>query len=159
MIQESTMKVLAVPMTFILVCFINNVLLGQTENESAIKVITAISKARADAFNDMDAKKISFYFSEDAVLLAPGKPVTFGKEAVRKYYQSIFDSYRVTLESHYEDVRIEGNMAYGRGEATVRLVPIKGGDSTVSKSKYLNILYRQPDGTWKTTHDIWNSNE
>ena len=28
-----------------------------------------------------------------------------------------------------------------------------------STSKYLNILERQADGTWKTTHDIWNANE
>jgi ketosteroid isomerase-like protein len=29
----------------------------------------------------------------------------------------------------------------------------------VSTAKYLNILKKQADGSWKTTHDIWNSNE
>jgi ketosteroid isomerase-like protein len=29
----------------------------------------------------------------------------------------------------------------------------------VSTAKYLNILEKQSDGTWKTTHDIWNGNE
>jgi len=28
----------------------------------------------------------------------------------------------------------------------------------LSISKYLNILERQPDASWKTTHDIWNDN-
>ena len=91
--------------------------------------------------------------------MAPGKPASVGREAVRAYYQAIFDEYKPELDSHYEEVEVSGDLAYGRGEATVRLTPRKGGASTVATAKYLNILQRQSDGTWKTTHDIWNSNK
>ena len=123
------------------------------------KTITEVSKARAKAFNEGDAEGIAVHFTEDAFLMAPGKPAAKGKAAVQTYYQSIFEEYTTELESHYEEVEVSGNLAYGRGFAKVTLVPKKGGTPLVSTAKYLNILEKQPDGVWKTTHDIWNSNE
>lgn len=127
------------------------------ENEK--KLITGISAARAKAFNEGNAAAIAMYFTEDALLMAPGKPASKGKEAVQAYYQSIFDEYTTALESHYEEIEVSGNLAYGRGFAKVTLTPKKGGDVLVSTAKYLNILKKQPDGLWRTTHDIWNGNE
>lgn len=124
-----------------------------------IQIVSEISAARAQAFNEGNAAGIAIHFSEDALLMAPGKPATMGRKAVEAYYQSIFDKYITRLESHYEEVDVSGNIAYGRGEARVTLVPKKGGGSLVSTAKFLNILKKQPDGVWKTTHDIWNGNE
>ena len=123
------------------------------------KAIDAVSKARAEAFNRGNSEGIAKYFTQDAVLMAPRKTAAIGKEAVKTYYQGIFDEFEVQLDSHYEEIKVSGDMAYGRGEAVVRLVPKDGGKSAVTSSKYLNILKRQPDGNWKTTHDIWNDNE
>lgn len=130
-----------------------------SSTETEIKLITAISSARAKAFNDGDAAAIAGYFANDGLLMAPGKPAERGQAAVQSYYQSIFDEYITKLESHYEEVEVSGSLAYGRGFAKVTLFPKKGGDSLVSTAKYLNILKKQPDGLWKTTHDIWNGNE
>jgi len=123
------------------------------------KLITEISAARAKAFNEGNAAAIAAWFTEDALLMAPGKPAAKGKAAVQSYYQSVFDEYTTQLESHYEEVDVSGKLAYGRGYAKVTLLPKKGGASLISTAKYLNILKKQPDGTWKTTHDIWNGNE
>jgi uncharacterized protein (TIGR02246 family) len=130
-----------------------------SSTETEIKLITAISAARAKAFNEGDAATIAGYFANDGLLMAPGKPAERGRAAVQSYYQSIFEQYATKLESHYEEVDISGNLAYGRGFAKVTLYPKKGGDSLVSTAKYVNILKKQPDGLWKTTHDIWNGNE
>lgn len=130
---------------------------GSVEKDK--ELITAVSAARAKAFNEGNAAGIAIHFTEDAKLMAPGKPAGVGKAAVQQYYQSIFDVYHTKLESHYEEVEVSGDMAYGRGFAKVVLFPKAGGDSLVSTAKYLNILEKQPDGTWKTTHDIWNGNE
>jgi uncharacterized protein (TIGR02246 family) len=127
--------------------------------EEDTQAITAVSDARAQAFNNSDADGIAVHFTDDGLLMAPGKPATSGRQAVRAYYQSIFDEYVPELESHYEEVRVSGDLAYGRGFAKVRLTPKAGGDTVVSTSKYLNILQRQADGSWKTTHDVWNNNE
>lgn len=129
---------------------------GSTEKEK--EIITEMSTARAKAFNEGNAAAIANYFAEDGLLMAPGSPAKKGKPGVQAYYQSIFDEYRTRLESHYETVEVSGRIAYGRGFAKVTLYPKKGGDSIVSTAKYLNILEKQTDGTWKTTHDIWNDN-
>src|SRR5690606_2536911 len=128
-------------------------------DEEHIKAIVAVSEARAEAFNNSDADGIARHFTEDALLMPPGRPVMRGRASVKSYYQAIVDAYRPELTSRYEEVRVSGGLAYGRGTAHVKLTPIQGGEPLVSTSTYLNILELQPDGTWKTTHDIWNSVE
>ena len=130
-----------------------------TDNAKDIAAITAMSAARAKAFNDGNAEGIAVHFTEAGVLMAPGSPASSGRAAVRAYYQSIFDQYATELESGYEEVKVSGELAYGRGFANVTLVPHGGGDTLVSSAKYINILQRQADGSWLTTHDIWNGNE
>ena len=120
--------------------------------------IAAMSDARAKAFAAGDAAGIGRHFTEDACLMAPGVPTRRGRAAVQAYYQAIFDEYRTGLTSGYDEVKVSGDLAYGRGFATVTLVPKVGGVPQTSTAKYINILQRQPDGTWKTTHDIWNAN-
>jgi uncharacterized protein (TIGR02246 family) len=129
------------------------------DDASDIDAIKAMSAARAKAFNEGDAAAIAIHFTEAGVLMAPGAEAISGREAVERYYQSIFDEYATSLESGYVDVKVSGDLAYGQGYAKVRLVPHGGGDTLVSTAKYINILARQADGTWLTTHDIWNGNE
>jgi uncharacterized protein (TIGR02246 family) len=124
-----------------------------------ISKIKALSAARAKAFNEGNADDIASAFTEGGVLMAPGVSPTTGRGPVREYYQRIFDQYRTFLESGYEEVKVSGNLAYGVGFAKVKLVPHSGGDTLVSTAKYINILQRQNDGSWLTTHDIWNANE
>lgn len=128
-------------------------------SENDKRLITEMSKARAKAFNEGNAAAIAIHFTDEALLMAPGKTASKGRAAVQAYYQSIFAEYRTQLESHYEEVEVSGNLAYGRGFARVTLIPKNGGQTLVSTAKYLNILKKQGDGTWKTTHDIWNGNE
>lgn len=124
-----------------------------------VETIKAISAARAKAFNEGDAEGIAKYFAEKCYLMAPGSVAKTNPRDVRAYYQSIFDQYHTSLESGYEDVKVDGSLAYGRGFARVKLKHKVTGEESGSTSKYLNILEKQPDGTWVTTHDIWNGNE
>lgn len=124
-----------------------------------IAAITAVSKARADAFNQGNAAAIAAHFAEDALLMAPDKPTLTGKTAVQTYYQHIFDEYEPRLKSDYQEVKVSGDLGYGRGFAEVLLTQKRGGQTLKSTTKYINIMKRQADGTWKTTHDVWNSNE
>jgi uncharacterized protein (TIGR02246 family) len=132
----------------------------QVMDEGAdIAEIKALSATRAKAFNERNADDIALAFTEDGMLMAPEMASMTGREAVRGYYQRIFDQYQTFLESGYEDVRVSGDLGYGVGYARVKLVPLNGGDTLVSTAKYINILQRQDNGSWLTTHDIWNANE
>lgn len=129
------------------------------DRDADVAAIKAMSDARAEAFRRGDAATIASHFTEEGVLMPPGSPATSGREAVRAYYQKIFVDYEAGLESGYVAVDVDGDLAYGQGFAKVTLRPRQGGAETNSTAKYLNIVKRQPDGSWKTTHDIWNSND
>ncbi|MEX0882976.1 MAG: SgcJ/EcaC family oxidoreductase, partial [Cyclobacteriaceae bacterium] len=124
---------------------------GDKDHTQDIEAIIAMSKARADAFNMGNAEGIARHFTENAYLMAPGSPKMLGIGAVEAYYQGIFDEYHTKLESGYEDVKVDGNLAFGRGFAKVTLYSKSTGDTLYATSKYLNILEKQEDGTWKTT--------
>jgi uncharacterized protein (TIGR02246 family) len=132
---------------------------GIQDDGTDVSEIKALSPMRAKAFNEGNADNIAAAFTESGVLMAPDMSTMTGRQAVRGYYQRIFDQYKTFLESGYEEVKVSGNLAYGVGYAKVKLVPHNGGDTLVSSAKYINILLRQEDGTWLTTHDIWNANE
>jgi ketosteroid isomerase-like protein len=55
------------------------------------------------------------------------------------------------------DVRVSGDLAYVRGTWEATHVP-KTGESFKEKSKWVSILQRHPDGTWKTICETWNNN-
>jgi uncharacterized protein (TIGR02246 family) len=126
--------------------------------DTDINIITAISAERAQAFNEGNAAGIARHFTKDAFLMAPESETKRGRAEIEAYYQAIFDEFETELESGYEDVKVDGDLAFGRGFAKVWITPKSGGEKIYSESKYLNILERQADGTWKTTHDIWNGN-
>jgi len=151
------------PKVLVLQVFVIMLLIGCSNdiNSNSVEDILAIetmSAARADAFNEGDAPSIAIHFTENGVLMAPGSPAQTGRDAVESYYQSIFDEFKTSLVSYYEEVRVSGNLAFGRGVADVELTPHDGGETIYSTSKYINILERQADGSWLTTHDIWNDN-
>lgn len=128
-------------------------------DEEDILSIEQMSAERAEAFRNGDAAGIAVHFTEDGILMAPGSPAQQGREAVREYYQSIFDEFETSLDSYYDEVDVSGDLAFGRGFADVTAISRESGDTIRSTSKYINILQRQPNGTWQTTHDIWNDNE
>jgi len=128
-------------------------------NEMDVKQIEMMSADRAAAFNAGDAARIAAHFSKDGLLMAPDSETLVGRVAVEAYYQSIFDEFETGLDSYYEEVQVSGGLAYGRGIADVQLIHKSTGDTTYSRSKYLNILQKTDAGEWVTTHDIWNTVE
>lgn len=62
--------------------------------EGDISKIKALSAMRAKAFNEGNADEIAAAFTETGVLMAPDTKPTTGRDAVRNYYQGIFDQYK-----------------------------------------------------------------
>jgi uncharacterized protein (TIGR02246 family) len=101
---------------------------GHSE-QNDVEKIKKLSNARAKAFNNADAEGIAIHFTDDAVLMPPGKPSITGRKAVANYYQSVFDEYHTDLTSEYKEVNVEGDLAYGRGHARVTLIAKSGKDT------------------------------
>lgn len=153
---ENTMKKRSILILLLLITACDT---APDSTDRDINLIEDMSADRAAAFNDGDASRIAAHFSDEGLLMAPDSETLIGRDAVEEYYQAIFDEFETALESYYEEVKVSGNLAYGRGIADVQLIQKTTGDTTYSRSKYLNILEKNDKGKWVTTHDIWNNVE
>ena len=71
--------------------------------------------------------------------------------------RNIFDQYTSEGRNVAEDVRVSGDLAIARGTYEGKSSLKAGGYSVQEKGKWLTAFQRQPDGSWKSFWDIWNS--
>ena len=57
-----------------------------------------------------------------------------------------------------EEVQVSGDLAVARGTYAATVTPKDGGEAISIDGKYMTLLKRQPDGSWKIYRDIYNSN-
>ena len=104
------------------------------------------------AFEQGDAAMAAALYEPGARLLPQGAPVITGEDAVRDFFQRRFDagSDGGVLETvrldEYGDVAVEEGR-YGR----------RAGEQLLDSGKYLAVFRRQPDGAWRWSIDMWNS--
>ena len=128
----------------------------QAEIEAAIG---EVREAYIAAQNAGDAAALAALFTDDAVLMPPNAPAVSGKEAIQSYLQSQNDQFSFELAASQAEVAAAGDWAFSRGTHTVNLNPKAAGKAVEDSGKYLNILKRQPDGSWKIARHTWNSDK
>ena len=83
-----------------------------------------------------------------------------GADNYRAFLQPVFvnDTFRIEAVAPSEIV-VDGDLAYARYDYIIHRSP-KGTDETFSTlRKYLDVLRRQPDGSWRVYKHVWNYNE
>ena len=102
---------------------------------------------------------ITTLYAEHAVLMAPNAPVRIGREEILKAYQRAAEASSERIDrSDIEDLRVSGNLAVAQGEDAGLSTPRNGGEPARFNEKWLMVLERQPDSTWKFIYEIWNDN-
>jgi len=99
-------------------------------------------------------------FSDDAILMPAHEPIRIGKEAIRERTETGYEGFAaddVAITRH--EIEVAGDLAFVRQTFTANWVPRDGGDPEPEDSKEIVILKRQPDGSWKISHYIWNSSD
>jgi ketosteroid isomerase-like protein len=107
---------------------------------------------------DLD-RIMSIFYAENSIQMAPNDSIRKGKEAILLGYQQN----RELNDEHWdssvvEDVRVSGDLAVVRGTDTGTTTPRSGGEPVKFNLKWLIVLERQSDGTWKWLYEMWNSN-
>jgi ketosteroid isomerase-like protein len=109
------------------------------------------------AAEGVDIDRIVSYWSDDAVVFAPGMPPIIGKAALRDYVENSFriPGFKINWKSSEVHFSPDLKLAYMFGENTVAMdgpngIPIK------TKGRAITIWRREPDGQWRCTVDIWN---
>ncbi len=116
------------------------------------QVLEDFDEAYNQAFNRGDAAGCAAFFTEDVMLLAPGEPMLRGREAFIEAYQSRMK--QNTGGSHTNELiefGVDGDTAYQVGLFAI------SDSNPPEKGKFVNVLKRQTDGTWKVCISIFNS--
>ncbi len=98
--------------------------------------------------------------ADDVVKMPPDAPAIFGKEDLRANFAPAFDAFNTSCVIYPEETQVDGDMGFARGTYSISATPKAGGETIdiMTDGKYLTLCKRQPDGTWKISHDCYNSN-
>jgi len=109
-----------------------------------------------EAFNRGDVEAAVEFYTDDAKFLHPNTEIVSGKQAIKEFFETgrAFGLRRFYLTS--VEIGYDGNLAYERGVITIEMEP-EGGQATTDTGKYLVVMKRQADSSWKVAVDIWNS--
>jgi ketosteroid isomerase-like protein len=98
-------------------------------------------------------------WTEDAVFMPMDEPTITGREAIGRHIQDFIDQSPGEIEIVPAETRVAGAWAFERGTEIVTMRTDPGGPAATIDIKYLVILQRQPDGSWKYARYIYNLEE
>jgi ketosteroid isomerase-like protein len=98
-------------------------------------------------------------WTEDCVLLPPGRPPVIGQKALWEYIQEQGEEMAgveiLEYDQDFQEVTILGDWAFEWALFTGAARPA-GEEIQTSRAKLFRVLRRQPDGTWKCARSIWS---
>jgi uncharacterized protein (TIGR02246 family) len=127
-----------------------------SQEEAAVR---AVDREWAQAATAGDATALTALYASDATLLPPNEPAAKG-EAVKKYNADMANAFSGPFELTTTAVEGRGDLAYAVGTYRATLTPKKAGAKPLpaEEGKYLEVLKRQADGSWKIVYDMWSQN-
>jgi ketosteroid isomerase-like protein len=82
-----------------------------------------------------------------------------GKEQLRAFFEPGFEQFDYYIgDSEGLVVQVAGDWAYSHGNYTMTITPKEGGPTTYFDGKWLDVLKKQADGSWKVYCDSATDN-
>lgn len=115
-----------------------------------------VTKRFAEAYNRGDIAAAVEFYTRDAKFLNPNTEIISGKKAIKEFLEAgrAMGLRRISFKG--VEAGCDGDLAYERGIINMDIAP-EGGQAMKDKGKYLVVMKRQADGSWKVAVDIWNS--
>jgi len=98
------------------------------------------------------------FWTEDVVWLPPHEPALEGIEACMGRNGPYFEQYDLVETMSVEEVEVADRFAYVRVNYQFHATAKADAEPVEEDGKGVFILRRQPDGSWVSTHCVWNFN-
>jgi ketosteroid isomerase-like protein len=125
-----------------------------TDTSADLAAITAFNARYLKSINDGDIATLSSLTDENHMMISPGRPPVSGKAANDAANGRTFEQFKIDETWTQLETVIDRNLAYQRGTFTVAATPKAGGATRNTQGKFVRIYQRQPDGSWRMTHDV-----
>ena len=99
---------------------------------------------------------VAALMTADAHDMEPGQPTLVGASAVQEGLMGLFQQNSAQIEITGEKTDVSGDMAYDRGTYRNTITPKAGGAAMTEEGRYLVVLKRQADGSWKLVELMGN---
>ena len=118
--------------------------------------INELWKAYEAAVNADDFGLWLALWNEDGIQMPPGAAQRTGWEQIRSEVEPIFKHFDQQIVIYQDDTQVLGDLAYSHGTRESVMTPKGGGGNIESRCKFLTILKRQINGSWKIAIECFN---
>lgn len=128
--------------------------------EADVVAIRALQAAWNQAVEAGDIPGYLAVLDADVELLPTDAPPIRGRDHYGQFLGPVFeqDSFEIEVVDP-GTVEVDGDLAYARYDYVIHRMP-KGSDERISSlRKFVDVLRRQEDGSWRVLKHIWNYNE
>ena len=124
--------------------------------EEDIAVINKFLESSGEAVNTGNVEAEVNRFTENGIYMWPDGPTIIGHDSLYSWFTRRFAKAAVEIENVTEELEVFDGWAFERGTYIARIRPKNGNKVEIVHGKYLNILKKQLDGSWKVSHRIRN---
>lgn len=129
------------------------------DTEADISAINELYNQYCSYANAGELDNFISLWMDNGIRMEPDRPSIIGKENIRKYFEIPFELFSTNVSIYGDtEIQVNNDMAFGRGTYTLSLTPKDGGPTTTIDGKWIDILKRQADGSWKIYIDMVNYN-
>lgn len=131
---------------------------ASANNTAAVqRAIDSAMTRFAEAMKNGDTAAMAMPYADDAIIMPANSKALRGRAELGKYNAGMLAQFTVTSASFTTtDLIVTGDYAIESGTYAMSMKP-KTGKSINDVGKYISIWKKQPDGGWKMTRDIFNS--
>ncbi len=133
---------------------------GKPDSATTAADMAAIGKARdafAAAFKAGDIAAITALYTSDGLTQTDNQPTGTGPAGITAVYKTTFDQLNiVAMTLTPVKTEVSGNLGYDIGTYSLVATPKPKGDTIKAEGRYVVLLRKGADGTWKTIADMDN---
>ncbi len=127
------------------------------DTAAAVQAVKDGDAAQLKAAQALDVAGVVAGYSADATVMPPNTPAVSDAAAIQKAWAAMLvPGTQVTWAPSKVEVAASGDIAYDQGTYSVT-APGPDGKPMTDKGKYLAVVKKQADGSWKVSEDMWNS--
>jgi uncharacterized protein (TIGR02246 family) len=130
-----------------------------SDTAADVQAIQETEKQWNQDYVSKDADKLAAYYSDDAVLMAPGMAPSVGRESIRATLKAMVADPALSLKftAAKIDVAGSGDLGYTRGAYVMTMTDPQTKKVVQDHGSYVTTYRKDTEGKWKAVADIATS--